>query len=208
VVDFDFCKKNKIDVVRRITGGKAVLHDHEITYSIASNDRRLFPSGDIAETYEYIALALSLGFKRMGLETRLASGDLVDLNSSGARATTSCFALANHFEILCQERKLVGSAQRRAKNSFLQHGSVLLGFDSGRVNQTLGKVNSPDPHSQVTSLISCLGYAPNPEDVISSLSKGFQEAFNIEFDPISLDPDMLQSALSLARSKYARLEWS
>jgi len=105
VVDFDFCKKNKIDVVRRITGGKAVLHDDEVTYSVTSNDRSLFPSGDITETYKRIALALSLGFERMGLETQLASGNPVDLSPSSARATTSCFALSNHFEILCHERK-------------------------------------------------------------------------------------------------------
>jgi lipoate-protein ligase A len=208
VVDFDFCKENNIDIVRRITGGKAVLHDHEVTYSVTSNDWRLFPSGDIAETYEHIAQALSLGLRRMGLRTRLASGDSEDLNSLRARATTSCFALSNHFEILCQERKLVGSAQRRTKNSFLQHGSVLLRFDSSLVNQTLGKANSPDCHSRVTSLASCLGYPPKPEDVISSLSRGFQDFFNIECEPISLDQDMLQSAQSLTRSKYARLEWS
>jgi lipoyl(octanoyl) transferase len=208
VVDFDFCKKNNIDIVRRITGGKAVLHHHEVTYSVTSNDCRLFPAGNVAETYKHIALALSLGFKRMGLETRLASGDSAGLNPFRAKATISCFALSNHYEILCQDRKLVGSAQRRTGGSFLQHGSVLLGFDSVLLNQTLGKGNLSDSHSQVTSLSSCLGRSPGPEEVISNLSQGFQDFFNVGCELISLDQDWLQSALNLTRSKYGRLEWT
>src|SRR5437667_12049526 len=71
-VNLDFCKRKKIDLVRRITGGKAVLHHREVTYSVISNDSHFFPLGDIVETYKLIAQALRLGFKHMGLDTELA----------------------------------------------------------------------------------------------------------------------------------------
>ena len=72
-VNLDFCKTKKIDLVRRITGGKAVLHDREITYSVVSNDPYFFPLRDIVETYKLIALALRLGFKAMGRRSSTAS---------------------------------------------------------------------------------------------------------------------------------------
>jgi hypothetical protein len=72
VVDLEFCKMRDIDVVRRPTGGKAVLHHHEVTYSVTSNDRRHFPCNDIGATYLKIARALADGFREMDLEVSLA----------------------------------------------------------------------------------------------------------------------------------------
>ena len=72
VVDLAYCRSQGIEVVRRITGGKAVLHYREITYSVVSNDLSFFPSNDIKETYSRIAKALSMGFSEMGLLTALA----------------------------------------------------------------------------------------------------------------------------------------
>src|SRR5439155_5134746 len=117
-------------------GGKAVLHHREVTYSVISNDSHFFPLGDILETYKLIAQALRLGFKDMGLDTQLASGATkTDLKG---KSTTACFAVSNHYEIVCRGRKLVGSAQRHTKGAFLQHGSILLEFDPTFLANAIG----------------------------------------------------------------------
>ena len=118
---------NGIELVRRPTGGKAVLHHHELTYSVVSNDPSFFPIADISRTYCRIADAIQRGLRTLGIETTLA-GSRGRSTGTGPLAT-ACFALSNHFELLCQNRKLVGSAQRRTKTAFLQHGSILLEFD-------------------------------------------------------------------------------
>src|SRR2546428_5938207 len=96
-VNVDFCQRMKIDLVRRITGGKTVLHHREVTYSVISNDSHFFPLGDIVETYKLIAQALRLGFKHMGLDTQLASG--ATKTALKGKSTTACFAVSNHYEI-------------------------------------------------------------------------------------------------------------
>jgi len=204
-VNVDFCQRMKIDLVRRITGGKAVLHHREVTYSVISNNPLFFPLGDIVETYKLIALALSLGFKKMGLETQLASGP-TNLPPLKEKSTVACFAMSNHYEIMCQGRKLVGSAQRRTKNAFLQHGSILLEFNPVFLANAIGCQDHSNLQMRVTSLATCLGYTPPPEEVMAHLQKGFQELFNIQFELTSMTGSLQISAENLGRSKYAFLD--
>lgn len=204
VINFDFCQRKRIGWVRRITGGKAVLHHEEVTYSLVSNDDLAFPLTDISETYKRIAQALVLGFRGLGIETSLAP----ERSSRGLRATTACFAVSNHHEILWSGRKLVGSAQRRTSTAFLQHGSILLDFDSGLLAGALRNGHRVPFGSQVTCLSHCLGTSPAPPDVISHLQQGFRDFFGVGFELTSFDGKERQRVEELARSKYALLDWS
>jgi len=207
-VNLDFCKRKKIDLVRRITGGKAVLHDREITYSVVSNDPYFFPLRDIVETYKLIALALRLGFKAMGLDTQLASRAIRPA-ALKEKSSSACFAISHHYEILCRGRKLVGSAQRRTKSAFLQHGSILLEFDPVQLANAISCQDHLNLDLQVTSLARCLGYTPTPAEVMAHLQKAFQDFFNIRFELIGMSGSPLQDvAEKLSRSKYAFVDWS
>ncbi len=204
VVDLEFCKMRDIDVVRRPTGGKAVLHHHEVTYSVTSNDRRHFPCNDIGATYLKIARALADGFREMDLEVSLApENPRLPPRLAG---NPSCFATANHFEILCRGRKLVGSAQRRTRTAFLQHGSILLEFNEELLRGALGKSELGGLGSKVDGLSAFLGRAPDVSEVIRHLSKGFSQAFEVMFEPFRLPEEWLCLALDLSRSKYSSLE--
>ena len=177
VINLDYCRSHGIEIVQRPTGGKAVLHDRELTYSVVSNDSAFFPSANIGKTYCRIASALQRGFRLLGLETTLAAE--TGKRSATGPLSSACFALSGHHEVLWQGRKLVGSAQRRRKNAFLQHGSILIDFDVTSLSRVLRSCESALLSSAVADLKTCLGTVPPVGALVEALSKGFEAAFAV-----------------------------
>ena len=206
VVDLDFCRLNGIDIVRRPTGGKAVLHHHELTYSVISNDPSFFPIADISKTYCRIADALQRGLRTLGIETTLAKSR--GRSTRTGPLATACFALSNHFELLWQNRKLVGSAQRRTKTAFLQHGSILIEFDAELLSRALLSCSATSVHGVVTDLRTCLGEAPSIREMIAAMSSGFEASFGVRVGNDKLSQDLFAKAHQLADAKYARIKWT
>ncbi len=169
-IDLHYCKRNEIEWVRRPTGGRAVLHDEDLTYAVVSNDPHLFPLGSISATYRLVSEILARGLG--------ALGGTVSLQRRGGRAVhkgvtiNPCFATASRHELLFQGRKLVGSAQRRLKRSFLQHGSIPVRLDYRRQ----GKVLKFDA-DRLRKTVTCWGEissSPNPvEDLAGALLQVF-----------------------------------
>ena len=116
---YDRCLLHGIPVVTRITGGRAVLHDMELTYSVVTNDAALFEKG-INGAYRVISGILLAGLKELGFDAYLNSSRLKKNGSE------NCFDSASGNEIMINNRKVAGSAQKRLKNAFLQHGSILV----------------------------------------------------------------------------------
>ena len=137
-VDRLYCQENRIPVVHRPTGGRAVLHADEITYAVVSNDHSLFPLQSISQTYAVIAVALQRSLELMGIEASLCPGLVSQTNSPGSDQQNPCFVTSARHELQCRGRKLAGSAQRRLKRSFLQHGSIPLTVDCGEMGRVLG----------------------------------------------------------------------
>jgi len=192
VVDFTFCQSQGIQIVRRPTGGKAVLHDQELTYSVVSNDPNYFPIHDISGTYQLIAEALSSGLNRMGIQTVLAGSTARDGRSSHNYAFPqfACFAVANHHEILWKNRKLIGSAQRRTQQGFLQHGSVLIEFDPELLAGALGVPQLAEIESEVATLRACLGYKPQVLEILPHFILGFARRFGVIIEKSILDEQL------------------
>jgi lipoyl(octanoyl) transferase len=203
VVDLDYCSAHGIDVVRRPTGGKAVLHHRELTYSVISNDAAVFPIGDISKTYRRIAYALQKGLGILGVETTLAQG--CGRSTAMGPLPAACFAVSNHFEVLWQNRKLVGSAQRRTKTAFLQHGSILIEFDAEMLSGTLRSCDVASVSAVVTDLKTCLGSIPPMHDLIRAMSKGFEESFAVPLVNHQLRQDLSARAHKLADAKCTLL---
>jgi len=126
VVDVEYCQKQGIDIVRRMTGGKLVLHHKEVTYSLCSSDKETFTS-TLADSYRLISQALMRGFEKMGLKSYLADAP----PNSYVRGNLPCFSFPARDEIEVEGKKLVGSAQKRAGSKFIQHGSIPLEEDEG-----------------------------------------------------------------------------
>lgn len=115
-----------VPIVRRPTGGQAVWHEHEVTYAVAA-PIALF--GSLREAYREIHGQLADALRTLGVNAELATPPAVKPSSRPA----ACFAASVGGEILVRGRKLVGSAQARRGDAFLQHGSILLGGSQSRV---------------------------------------------------------------------------
>ncbi len=134
-VDYDACREMGIDVVRRSTGGRAVLHENEATYCIVSPERsNIFPGG-ILENYRVIAGVLRQMLNSFGLEAVLASGR----RRGGEGESGVCFVSPSVHELVHNGCKMTGSAQRRGAGVFLQHGSIPVDLDLDRLCRALGR---------------------------------------------------------------------
>src|SRR6202162_4119500 len=138
VVDVDGCRRLGVDVVRRPTGGRAILHDRELTYRVALPLRLLGDDGGVLPSYHRLSLALECGLKRLGVPVVLAP-------EAAAQASPDhgpvCFDQPAAHEILLDGRKLVGSAQVRRATAILQHGSILI---EPRIERLLACLRLPD----------------------------------------------------------------
>lgn len=128
VVDAEFCGAHGIDVVRRPTGGRAVLHHMELTYAITGCFGRDGFSSGVQETYRAICEGLCLGLNALGVPA-LIWGGASDQRLPTPKTPLPCFATPVPGEVTAGGRKLVGSAMRADGAGFLQHGSVLLDID-------------------------------------------------------------------------------
>jgi lipoate-protein ligase A len=156
------------------------LHNHEVTYSFtAPIPHSKFPPS-LLGAYKVIARALLEGLKEIGVcGAVLASGEKPDRGRHSFHSP-SCLSSINHLEIEVQGAKLVGSAQRRTKRAFLQHGSMLLDCDRALLN-SLFKYAADDDRSRsmdilnnkVITLSECLGESVTRQEVLLALKKGF-----------------------------------
>ena len=170
--DLDALCARGIGVVRRPTGGRAVLHDRELTYSVAVREGEL---GTPRECYAAINRALVAGLRRLGVAAQLQP-------RTGARAPVPslapCFKEPTEGEVVVGGRKLVGSAQRRERGVTLQHGSLLLEGDQGEVRGLLlnpGEDSAPGDDLPPVSLAALLDPLPAWEEVTAALAAGWTE---------------------------------
>lgn len=178
-VDTTACREHGVTPIRRPTGGRAVLHDDEATYSIVMPLRLDGREASITEHYRRIGLALEAALRRAGLAVTLERPSV--LAAAPRPASPACFAALSRYELSATGRKLVGSAQKRGRRSLLQHGSIPLSMDrqrlfaclrvpAGRREQLLGEAYA--------SMAAVNEVAPAPLDAAAlqrALRQGFVE---------------------------------
>ncbi len=165
-------ERRGIDFIRRPTGGRAVYHHHEITYSVIVGDRQL---GGPRRTYELIHKALHAGLRLLGAPTELADDPGRRLRPS----TLPCFTALDGGAIVAQHRKLVGSAQLHESGILLQHGSLLLTGDQSPTVELLKVRRKEDFPVQITALDKLLPYLPTWAELVDSLASGFERLLGI-----------------------------
>ncbi|MEY4480441.1 MAG: octanoyltransferase LipM [Bacillota bacterium] len=129
-IDLEKVKEKNIGLVRRPTGGRAVLHDQELTYSIILPESYPDLARSVTESYRMLSLGLVEGFKRLGLQAEMVNLSNKDgENQLSSLGSAACFDSPSWYELVVEGQKIAGSAQVRQKGVVLQHGSVLLNMD-------------------------------------------------------------------------------
>ncbi|HNQ66027.1 MAG TPA: biotin/lipoate A/B protein ligase family protein [Smithella sp.] len=183
------CRHDGIDVVRRITGGRAVFHCNEITYSVtAGSGERIFPD-NISGTYRVISKCLVRGLGNLGIDARLA--ETGDERNQGEKVAC-CFSTSAENEILVNGRKICGSAQVRRRGGFLQHGLLFYRFDPEGTANLLLSSRSPEQieklKQSVTSINEYLCQPLTAEEICETLKKSFCDELGIHLGKGSLTP--------------------
>jgi lipoyl(octanoyl) transferase len=201
-IDAGYCEQFSIPIVRRITGGKAVFHDAELTYSfIVPGPLGLLPS-DVTGSFKKIADALVRALEMVGIRAEI-------MKQRERIATPVCFGSSNWYELKVKGRKICGSAQRRFNNAVIQHGSILLDFDFSANAAIFGtELALRGLKGKVTSIGRETDEAPDIRKVKASLKKGFKEAFGFEMVESDLDRNESTLAGRLKREKYATQGWN
>ncbi|MCA9773408.1 MAG: lipoate--protein ligase family protein, partial [Myxococcales bacterium] len=130
----------RVPVVRRMTGGRAIFHDRELTYSIVCAEDDPIFGGSVWETYLKISACLVDALRSIGIDAAVAGAKGRDPSAYGSprEGSPSCFSTPSPHEIAVGEAKIAASAQRRARGTLLQHGSILVDFDPARLAEVLG----------------------------------------------------------------------
>ena len=181
-VDLEFCAAQGIDVVHRPTGGRAVLHDDELTYAVASNDAASFDGGSLYGTYRRISEALTAGYRRLGIEAVLAPDTHRGPKPRDGR-DDPCFVSPSRYELMFRGRKIVGSAQRRLRRGFLQHGSMLITCNRDLLAQATRLADRSVLDDEMAGLAECLTAPPTVDSMVSAFKAAFIEYFTIDFKP-------------------------
>ena len=117
-IGLGFCKKNNISVVRRITGGKAVFHDKELTYSFVTDGKRVPKS--VIDSYKLISKAVLIALNNLGVNAKFK-----DKNIRKSK-TAVCLNNPSWYEIIAENKKIAAAAQTRKNKKLLQHGPILI----------------------------------------------------------------------------------
>ncbi len=125
-VNLNFIREHNLAYVRRITGGKTVLHNDEITYAVVSSEDVFFQDNDLYKSYLLIARVLLQAFQKLGIPAELSNPRS---NSTLARSNNPCFSFPTPNEIEVNGKKIAGSAQKRNNRALLQHGSIPYSID-------------------------------------------------------------------------------
>jgi lipoyl(octanoyl) transferase len=201
VLDENFCRENGIDIVRRLTGGKLVLHFREVTYSLCSSDVDLFTS-TLKGSYRLLSQALISGFKKMGIPAALSQPP----PQNYARGNLPCFSYPAEDEIEVDGKKICGSAQKRTGGKFLQHGSIPLVHEEHRL-RAVSKLKQGVDKVRMISISHVLGQKMNFDRAVSFFAEGIQDYFGVKLKSYVFKPGQLMEIKALQKSRHENPAW-
>lgn len=210
-VDFARLTERGWDIVRRPTGGRAILHTNELTYSVALRADDPLAEGGIIESYRRISMALAAALEMLGVG--------IEANPKGEAESGSgavCFDSTNHYEITVNGRKLVGSAQARRGGGVLQHGSLPLTGDISRICDVLDyadEAQRAEAKAQVCARAVTLeqalgGQLIDWKTAADAVARGFAQVFDVTFVDSGLTADETDAAARIERDVYGSAAWT
>ncbi len=205
--------RNGWDVVRRPTGGRAILHVDELTYAVIAPETEPRVAGGVLESYLRLSRALLEALHILGLSP--ASEEKEKKGGQRDKPNPVCFEVPSNYEITVNGRKLIGSAQARRKEGILQHGALPLKGDLSRIITALV---FPTPEAETkarerllkraTTVEVELGYAPDWQTTSNAFQEAFRRTLNLDLVPGDLTVQESERADVLMQEKYALIDWT
>ncbi|TDM04333.1 lipoate--protein ligase family protein [Macrococcus carouselicus] len=214
-IDIEKVKANDIGLVRRTTGGRGVLHDKELTYSVVVPESHPDMPQAVTEAYRVISNGLLEGFKELGFDAEFAIPRTEEQKAKLRDPRSSvCFDAPSWYELVVEGRKVAGSAQTRQKGVILQHGSILQDIDTNELFD-LFIYKNPRMREKMQNAFSDKAVAINDlsdrhvtiKEMEEAFHKGFEKGLGIELVPYELTNEQLEEVYQIA-DKYMSDEWT
>ncbi|MFQ5637336.1 MAG: biotin/lipoate A/B protein ligase family protein [bacterium] len=202
------CTEDGIDIVRRPTGGGAIFHAHELTYSVIIPRSHFYYEKNNIDLYNQISSAIirALNYQGSPVALEKKSPDVTGANRE--QHYFACFVTSAQYEIHYQSKKLVGSAQRRFKNAVLQHGSVILGDEHRRILDYMSLQESDKTrdlkellHENTVSLQTILNRNIAYKELVQNMKAGFEDHFKIHLEVKNLTDEEL-NVINVLKTNY------
>ena len=217
-IDVQECSRLGIDIVRRLTGGRAVLHEAECTYSIVVQEKDPSIPPTISASYRYFSKGLLAGLEQLGISAQMNMPREVYSHTKPKKPSASssaCFDAPSHYEITYGGRKLIGSAQVRKHGVILQHGSILLQFSPEKTAAVLGagslerkQAIGETLNRRATSIEEIVGHRVAWQEVYDVMRKGFALVLGAELQEGYLSEKEVETSQQLAALKYNQAGWN
>jgi lipoate-protein ligase A len=203
-LDLAYLADAGIPLVRRPTGGRAILHGQELTYSFSAGTAEGAFSGGLLESYGKLSGALSLALRCLGLRTEAR----LHRRPSGAPRSPICFRSTSYGEITVEGRKVVGSAQRRWQDAMLQQGSIPYWLDAPAMEAAFRY--GPDDGALEGSMAGLGEFLPglDPEALKDAIRASFEEVFCVRLIEAPLTGKEEALAGELLHGKYRLAAWN
>lgn len=219
-IHFDRVREENIGFVRRPTGGRAVLHDQELTYSLIVSEKHPGIPASVTEAYRVLSEGLLLGFRKLGLVAEMVNlATEEEKQKYTSLGSAACFDSPSWYELVVEGRKVAGSAQVRNKGVVLQHGSILLELDADllfsllkfsneRIRERM-KQSFLQKAVAINDIMRSLGRKEvNLSDVELAFKEGVREGLQVELQDSGLTPYEEELAAKLVKEKYGTEEWN
>jgi lipoate-protein ligase A len=199
-IDLEYCQRKGYHVVRRLTGGRAVLHNHELTYSISAPGGESPFLGTLLDIYRLISRGLTDALAQCGVHAEISLE-----RKRNALRNPSCFRSASYGEITLDGRKIIGSAQKRYSNGFIQHGSIIFEYDH---HENMRILSGEQRKEFKREPVRCLPEEITCERLSSALRDAFEFNFGVRIITDLPDRTELRRADELRKQKYEDPGWT
>ncbi|WP_423407375.1 biotin/lipoate A/B protein ligase family protein [Heyndrickxia sp. MSNUG] len=215
-IDMEAVKQHGLGFVRRPTGGRGVLHEHELTYSVIVTEEHPEMPKTVTEAYRVISEGILQGFQKLGLEAYFAVPKTsAEKDALKNPRSAVCFDAPSWYELVVEGRKVAGSAQTRQKGVILQHGSILLDLDEDKLF-SLFKYPNDRVKERMQKAFKTKAVAINEissrtisiDEAKEAFKAGFEDGLGIHLEPYTLSESELEYVNKLAKDKYESDEWN
>lgn len=215
-INLDAVREYGLGFVRRPTGGRGVLHDQELTYSVIVSEAHPKMPQSVTEAYRVISEGLLEGFKNLGLDAYFAIPKTEEEREALKNPRSAvCFDAPSWYELVVEGRKVAGSAQTRQKGVILQHGSIILDIDVKKLfslfkypNDRVRKRLEDNFKNKAVAINELRNERVTLEEAKEAFKNGFEKGLQIELRPYKLTEEQKQFVNKIAQERYENDSWN